>query len=246
MFKVFTILLFLTSQFSMASNVIKIGAYEFKPYFFENSNESLLVQIVSVLNKEMPEYKFEIQTLPAKRRFQYFSENKVDFMIFEDQNWGWKKINHLFHNLGIEDGELFFGHNQKINNENYFKIFTKKSIVGILGYHYQITNFEEEPSKKYDFKFITVSNAENVMDVILKQRADIGILPKSYLSRYFEKHPAVENQLILSSNFDQKYKLGLISQPKSKISSEKLTKILNILRSNPEVISLYRQFALLK
>lgn len=217
----------LSSSMAVAKIEVNVGAYDFKPYFVLNDNFSLTKISVDKLNQIQQKYHFKIVVVPAKRRYQSFNEGKIDLMIFEDQTWGWKKIPHYFSALPLMDGEVFFARKENNRDQNYFRSFDKKVVAGILGFHYALTNFEEMPDpKKLPFRFITFPNADNLISLVLKGRAEVGIVAKSYLNDYLKRNPLSAQQIIISEKYDHEYNLGYIVRPGSPIGLEEFGRYL--------------------
>lgn len=216
--------------FAATANVeINIGAYEFSPYFNANNSLNLSKITLDKLNQIQRKYTFKITLLPAKRRYQSFNEGKIDLMLFEDPAWGWQKTSHSFSQLPLLDGEVYFARKENNRDQSFFQSFNKKTVAGIMGFHYALTQFEELPNPKtLPFKFITFPNADNLIDLVLKGRADVGIVAKSYLNDYLKRNPLAGQQIIISEKYDHTYKLGFILRPGSPITLEELKRYMKI------------------
>lgn len=210
---------------SVAKIEVNVGAYDFKPYFDPNVRLNLTKITVDKLNLIQQKYHFKISTLPPKRRYQSFNEGKIDLMVFEDPTWGWKKIPHYFSMLPLMDGEVYFARKNNDRNQAYFHSFDKKVVAGILGFHYALTNFKEIPDpSKLPFRFITFPNADNLISLVLKGRAEIGIVAKSYLNDYLKRNPLAAQQILISDKYDHEYNLGYVLRPGSPVSQEEMSR----------------------
>ena len=133
-----------------AKNVVKVGGYEFPPYIeiVDGRASGLTVELISELNKIQPSYHFELVLTTPIRRFKDYQQGLFDAVFFEDPNWGWLQGNHIISNSPViaTDSEVFIALKQFAKSQAWFDNLDDKTLIGILGYHYQLANFENNPS----------------------------------------------------------------------------------------------------
>lgn len=239
--KILCILFFTFSMHTVhAKQIIKVGAYDFKPYYVAKESKDIVRETVFILNKLQHEFDFKIVPMPAKRRYEFIANNTVDIVIYEDLAWGWKNLNINFYSLPITDGEIFFSKPIKNHDDKYFESLANKTIAVILGYHYKLTSFENFEGKVFPFKLITAKDSEQVLDIMLSGRADIGLLAHSYLKYSLKHKKHFKNGILLSRFYDHQYNLGIIHGTQSKISKEKMSHFTDLLIKSHQYLELLK------
>lgn len=239
-------LLFLCSININALEVVKVGAYEFKPYHVSNDSKDIIRETIRLLNSIQNEFEFKLVPIPAKRRYDSISNGTIDLIFYEDVAWGWKNSKIYFHPLPVVDGEVFFSRNSRNKTDEYFKVLNHKTIAVIMGYHYKFTSFQDFEKKKFPFQLTSAKDAEQVIDITLSGRADIGVLANSYLKYSIKANKHFQNTLTLSTVYDHHYKLGIIQGSKSKISKEKMALLAENLRQSALFLAILKGLDLTK
>ncbi len=160
----------------------------FPPYTVRpesGADTGLLPQLVEALNQLQTDYQFVLVPTSIPRRFNDFKEGRVDMAIFENPDWGWKDIPHTLVDMGLEDAEIFVAQKKPNRDESYFKDLTDKRLALYSGYHYEFANFNADPKYLADtYKAtLTYSHDSNLL-MVLRARADIALVTRSYLSDY--------------------------------------------------------------
>lgn len=258
--KILLALALLTSITCSAAQIIKIGAYDFAPYFNLNENriikklektngtiqEGLTVAAVNILNELQSDFIFKIVAIPAKRRYEMLKRQQIDILLFEDKAWGWKTENIDFFTLPLNDGEVYLADKKNHNDDSFFEKFAGKKVVGILGYHYACTQFVDNPEIKIkDFEFTAVSERELVIQRVLSRKSDIGILTRSYLQRILSQQKDLATQIYVGTKPDQKYNLGVVSSKSAPITQDQIKHLMGDLMRNKKFITLAKPLDLL-
>ena len=199
---------------SQAAQQVRVGAAHFPPYTVRpesGADTGLLPQLVEALNQLQTDYQFVLVPTSIPRRFNDFKDGRVDMAIFENPNWGWKDIPHTLVDMGLEDAEIFVAQKKPDRDENYFKDLTGKRLALYSGYHYEFASFNADPKYLADtYKAtLTYSHDSNLL-MVLRARADIALVTRSYLSDYLLRNEKVGEQLLVSQRIDQVYHLSLI------------------------------------
>jgi ABC-type amino acid transport substrate-binding protein len=228
---------------SQAAQQVRVGAAHFPPYTVRPENGAdtgLLPQLVEALNQLQTDYQFVLVPTSIPRRFNDFKEGRVDMAIFENPNWGWKDIPHTLVDMGLEDAEIFVAQKKPDRDENYFKDLTGKRLALYSGYHYEFANFNADPKYLADaYKAtLTYSHDSNLL-MVLRARADIALVTRSYLSDYLLRNEKVGEQLLVSQRIDQVYHHYALIRPQAPITGEAFGQLLQGLRNNGQMLKIF-------
>ncbi|MBV4467180.1 transporter substrate-binding domain-containing protein [Pseudomonas sp. SWRI79] len=231
---------------SQAAQLVRVGAAHFPPYTVRpesGADTGLLPQLMEALNQLQTDYRFELVPTSIPRRFNDFKEGRVDMAIFENPDWGWKDIPHTLVDMGLEDAEIFVAQKKPDRDENYFKDLTGKRLALYSGYHYEFANFNADPKYLADaYKAtLTYSHDSNLL-MVLRARADIALVTRSYLSDYLLRNEKVGEQLLVSQRIDQVYHHYALIRPQAPITGEAFGKLLQGLRDNGQMLKIFNPY----
>ena len=85
---------------------------------------------------------------------------------------------------------------------------------------------------------LTYSHDSNLL-MVLRGRADIALVTRSYLSDYFLRNEKVADQLLVSERIDQVYHHYAILRPAAPISGEAFGQLLQGLRDNGQMLKIF-------
>ena len=231
------LLLFIFAGQVQAKTLVKVGGYEFPPYIeiVDSRASGLTVELISELNKIQSDYHFELVLTTPIRRFKDYQQGLFDAVFFEDPNWGWLQGNHIISNSPViaTDSEVFIALKQFAKSQAWFDNLDDKTLIGILGYHYQLANFENNPSilennpsiLENEYKMTLLSSHKKSIELVLKKRSDMAIVTRSYLNQYLNKYPESKKKLLISERVAQTYKHQLLIRPTHQLNVNTLYKI---------------------
>ncbi|MHC8363135.1 substrate-binding periplasmic protein [Pseudomonas sp. LS2P72] len=232
---------------SQAAQLVRVGAAHFPPYTVRpesGADTGLLPQLVESLNALQNDYQFVLVPTSIPRRFGDFKQGRVDMAIFENPDWGWKDIPHTTVDMGLEDAEIFVAQRQPdgqpARQQNYFADLTGKRLALFSGYHYEFANFNADPkflAQNYDAT-LTYSHDSNLL-MVLRGRADVALVTRSYLSDYLLRNENVADQLLVSQRIDQVYHHYAILRPDAPITGGAFGKLLQGLRDNGQMLKIF-------
>ena len=228
---------------SQAAQLVRIGAAHFPPYTVRpesGADTGLLPQLVEALNALQSDYQFVLVPTSIPRRFGDFKQGRVDMAIFENPAWGWEDIPHTAVDMGLEDAEIFVAQRLPDRQQSYFADLNGKRLALFSGYHYEFANFNADPqylAKNYNAT-LTYSHDSNLL-MVLRDRADIALVTRSYLSDYFLRNEKVANELLASQRVDQVYHHYAILRPTAPITGEAFGKLLQGLRDNGQMLKIF-------
>ncbi|MNO99416.1 hypothetical protein D3C76_911850 [compost metagenome] len=75
--------------------------------------------------------------------------------------------------------------------------------------------------------------------MVLRGRADVALVTRSYLSDYFLRNQQVASELLVSERVDQIYHHYAILRPAAPISGEAFGKLLQGLRDNGQMLKIF-------
>lgn len=228
---------------AQAVQVVRVGAAHFPPYTIRPENGAdtgLLPELVAALNSAQSDYRFELVPTSIPRRFGDFKEGRTDMAIFENPDWGWKDIPHTTVDMGLEDAEIFVAENEPGRQQNYFADLKGKRLALYSGYHYEFANFNADPkylAETYNAT-LTYSHDSNLL-MVLRGRADIALVTRSYLFDYLLRNAKVRDELLVSQRIDQIYHHYAILRPEAPITGEAFGKLLQGLRDSGQMLKIF-------
>ncbi|MOA41887.1 hypothetical protein D3C78_1638960 [compost metagenome] len=78
--------------------------------------------------------------------------------------------------------------------------------------------------------------------MVLRDRADIALVTRSYLSDYFLRNEKVAGELLASQRVDQVYHHYAILRPTAPITGEAFGKLLQGLRDNGQMLKIFEPY----
>ncbi|MDG0818017.1 type 2 periplasmic-binding domain-containing protein [Bdellovibrio svalbardensis] len=223
-----------------ARTKIYVGAYGFAPYYDIDKGRGLINDVLEILNQIQADYDFRVVEIPSKRRYQSFAERRIDMIFFEDPRWGWSSIKHQQYPTGLDDAEVYITRKTPQRNQTFFEDLQNKSIAGILGYHYGFANLNADENylrSKFDIHLVSHNFAS--VRLVLKDRVQIAVVPRSYIQSYLKEHKADRKQILISDKIDQKYDLKILVHPQVNIPKETLESLFTQLTANPQYQKLF-------
>lgn len=231
---------------SQAAQQVRVGAAHFPPYTVRpesGADTGLLPQLVEALNQLQTDYHFVLVPTSIPRRFGDFKQGRVDMAIFENPDWGWKDIPHTTVDMGLEDAEIFVAQREADRRESYFADLTGKRLALFSGYHYEFANFNADPkflAQNFNAT-LTYSHDSNLL-MVLRGRADIALVTRSYLSDYLLRNEKVADQLLVSQRIDQVYHHYALLSPTAPISGDAFARLLQGLRDNGQMLKIFQPY----
>lgn len=238
----------LAAQPLFAAQLIKVGAYHFPPYVSKPESEApqgLLPDLLATLNAQQSDYQFVLVPTSVTRRFRDFQSARYDLIMFESPTWGWQNTPHETFDLQVQDAEVYVAKAAAGRGQEYFSQFSGKRLALYNGYHYGFAQFNADPeylAKQFN-AVLTYSHDSNLL-MVLRERADLTVVTRSYLHRYLLRYPEQRTQMLVSDRVDQVYRHQALLRPNAPISVEGLRGLLRQLRDGGQLSALYRQYDL--
>jgi ABC-type amino acid transport substrate-binding protein len=229
-----------------AAQVVRIGAAHFPPYTIRperGADTGLLPELVAALNGAQKDFQFVLVPTSIPRRFRDFEQGRIDMAIFENPDWDWQHIPHETVDMKLEDAEIFVTRKTPGREQSYFDELHGKRLALFSGYHYAFAQFNADPkylTEKFDAT-LTYSHDSNLL-MVLRDRADIALVTRSYLSDYMARNKDEARQLLVSERIDQTYRHFALLRPQSPISGLQFDKLLQQLRDNGQMLKIFQPF----
>jgi ABC-type amino acid transport substrate-binding protein len=142
--------------------------------------------------------------------------------------------------MGLEDAEVFVAQRKDDHQQNYFADLKGKRLALYSGYHYAFASFNADPkflAENYKAT-LTYSHDSNLL-MVLRGRADVALVTRSYLSDYMLRNEKVADQLLVSQRIDQVYHHYALIRPQAPITGEAFGKLLQGLRDNGQMLKIF-------
>lgn len=240
--------LFLACQDGVAQDrrIVTVGGYEFPPYVeldrAGTSPHGLSIDLLSLLNQAQDKWDFRFFLTSPPRRYRDFAGGAFDMIAFESPDWGWTASGQQFEasKVFFEDSEVYVARKAEGRGQSYFDDFSGKRMAGILGYHYGFAGFNADPAVLKDkFAMLLVTDHAASIEVVLRERADVAVVTKSYLLRYLAQHGEARDQLLVSDKVDQLYRLQILVKPGVGPSAAELDGLLDGLDADGRLPALF-------
>ena len=241
------LLLSLFGQNAFSATNINVGGYMFPPFVNTSSGKpiGLTLDLIELFNQQHSEFNFQFILTSPKRRYIDFRRGKIDALFFESKQWSWDNYSISPTQVFLQGGEVYITKNDNKKTQVYFENIKKRSLVGILGYHYQFANFESNEYKlKRDFDIQLVTSPSTLINQVISQKADIGIITRSFLAKYLVDNPSMKGQLLVSDKSDQTYDHTLLIRNDSLFSVQKANLLINKVINNGTLKALLLKYGL--
>lgn len=246
--RLFICLSLLSSNMTVAKSInIKVGAYEFPPFFetLQGQPSGITPLLVDAFNQIQSEYTFELVVTSPKRRYIDFERDRIQMLFFEDPKWGWKGYPVVTSKTFLHGGEVFIAKKKKGRDDTFFSDLKQRRIAAMLGYHYKFADWNSDVEflkKQFDIRLL--SHANTIIKQVIKGKADIGIVSKAFLDRELYRKHELNNLLIISDFYDQRYNHRVMLAEDSVIDIETINTILKDLYHSGELEKIFNTFGL--
>ncbi len=241
-------LLLLTALPALAGQQVNVGAYHFPPYAIKPESAApsgLLPELLTALNRLQDDYQFALVPTSVTRRYRDLASGRFDLILFESPAWGWQNTPHRALDLHIEDAEVYVARAEPGRDQRYFDRLTGKRMALYSGYHYGFAGFNADRqylTEEFD-AVLTYSHDSNLL-MVLRQRADIAVITRSYLEIYQDRHPRQRSALLVSRRVDQVYQHQALFRPQTPLIPETFAQLLVALNDQGQLNDLLRRYHL--
>jgi len=212
---------------------VTVAGYVFEPFVTET--EALTPDLVTLLNESQTGYHFNFIRIPAQRRYRMMAEGRVDAVFFEMPRWGWQADGVAFETTPVlmRDAEIFMARRDKALAPGFFENIHERSIAAVRGFHYRFAGFDSDTAtmrRKFNLQF--VENQPTVLRLVEQGTVEVGIMARSFLIGEMLMRPELLNNVIVSPDADQVFRLPVIVRKDGAISAAALTSLLQALHDD--------------
>nr|WP_298136670.1 transporter substrate-binding domain-containing protein [uncultured Pseudomonas sp.] len=216
-----------------AAQPVRVGAYDFPPYVVKpesNQPTGLVPDLLAQLNQAQQAFRFSLMPTSVTRRYRDLQGSRFDMILFESPKWGWQDTEHKALDLHIEDAEVYVARAQPGRGQEYFEHINDKRLALYTGYHYGFAGFNSDPQYLRDKlgAVLTYSHDSN-LNMLLRGRADIAVITRSYLEMYQDNNPELRSELLVSERVDQIYQHQALFRPHAPLSPRQFADLLQVL-----------------
>jgi ABC-type amino acid transport substrate-binding protein len=248
LFRVLLIFLSVHASPSWARELVRVGAYHFPPYSIKPESQTpggLVPELLVLLNQVQDQYRFEQIPTAVSRRYRDFQQGRFDLILFESPSWGWQNIPMDSVDLLIEDAEVYVSRAQPERGQDYFADLKGKRMALYNGYHYGFADFnaDQDYLTQHYNAVLTYSHDSNLL-MLLRGRADIAVITRSYLRLYLERYPQQNGAFLVSQRVDQMYHHHALLRPGAPLGGQAFANLMQRLRSTGQLQSLLDRYHL--
>ncbi|WP_339414289.1 substrate-binding periplasmic protein [Pseudomonas sp. EA_35y_Pfl2_R5] len=233
---------------TQAAEAVRVGAYHFPPYVIKPESErptGLLPELLQALNQLQSDYRFTLVATSTMRRYRDLQSGRFDLILFESPAWGWQDTEHTALDLHIEDAEVYVARQQPGRDERYFDELKGKRMALYSGYHYGFAGFSSDKQFLADeFDAVLTYSHDSNLIMLLRDRADVAVVTRSYLRAYQQRHPEQSSALLVSQRVDQVYQHQALFRPESVMQPQAFAELLKQLNRDKQLDKLLGRYHL--
>lgn len=233
---------------AQAAQEVRVGAYHFPPYVIKPESErpgGLLPELLQGLNQLQGDYHFTLVATSIMRRYRDLQSGRFDLILFESPTWGWQDTAHAALDMHIEDAEVYVARLQSGRDERYFDELKGKRMALYSGYHYGFAGFNANKQFLTDtFNAMLTYSHDNNLVMLLRGRADIAVVTRSYLRAYQLRYPEQGSALLVSQRVDQVYQHQALFRPESALQPQAFAELLKQLNRDKQLDKLLGRYHL--
>ena len=241
-----TLVCFLLSTFSLqAKETVVVGLYHFPPFIVNDGEQvgGLAPEMLEIMNAEQNEFEFVAIAISPVTRHQILELGRVDMSMFEQPEWGWQGSDIDMSEVFLDGAEVYIALAEQGRDQNYFRDFSDKRMIGVRGYHYGFAGFNSDPEfleEKFKMQ-LTPSNLGSIKMVLDGNRGDVAVVTRSFLAQYLRQYPEHRERLLISNKLDQRYQLRIALRKGIGLTVEKLNALLKSLEEQGKFEKLWNQ-----
>jgi len=223
----------LTITQAHAQTLVRVMAYSFPPFLYEDNKTGLTPDLIALLNSMQTDFKFTLKVTSPNRRYHQFQSGEADLILFEMPKWGWTDTGLEFDATPVllHGGEKYITKRKPERTEAFFDNIQAKTISAYIGYHYGFADFNADPDwLERRFRIMLHNSHSRIIDLVLKDKVDVGIVTQSFLRKYLYHQPHLRDQLLISERFDQTYKLRALRRKNAPITAARFLALITGLK----------------
>lgn len=232
--------------FAQTSKIqVIIGSTDNQAPFVFKDGSGLIKDITNAMNNVQNTYNFIFNSYPSKRLRTDIHSGDLHIGAFLNIKWSYDpNLVDSSYNV-IHSKDVYITLKTAEKTDAYFNNVGKKLTAGVLGFHYRYANFStNQDTLKNIYNTITTFSEPNIIKMILKKRAEIGIVSISLLQYLKHTNKIQYDLLLISEEADTKYSRHYLVSKKAPITADKLNEILIELYQSGELKRIYKNYGL--
>lgn len=233
---------------AVAEQQVRVGAYHFPPYIMKPESpapQGLLPELLAVLNEAQHDYRFDLVPTSVTRRYRDFTQARYDLILFESPDWGWQGVGLEQLDLQVADAEVYVARAEPGRAQQYFDSLRGKRMALYSGYHYGFAGFNaDQDFLSSNFNAVLTYSHDSNLLMLLHDRADISVVPRSYLRLYQQQHPQEQERFLVSQRTDQVYHHHALLRPGGPIDAQALGLLFASLQGSGKLQELLQRYYL--
>ncbi|SMF74741.1 hypothetical protein [Pseudobacteriovorax antillogorgiicola] len=236
------LLLVFANEVSYARIKLLVGDGNQKPFILKNQ-VGLTQRTLQLFNRLQSKFLFDHSPLPVKRMRVMAKNEEIDLVAYDNPAWGWPKGKLAPSQALLRNQDVFIT-NKNFQGREVFKRLGEVPIVTVSGFHYRFANYQHGPDIVEKYKMIEAISESNVLNMILLNRAPLGIISTSYLNYTKVFESSSYEQILIGKKEDQSYKRFFNVVAGAKINLEELNAIIDKAIVSGEFEKLFQSFGL--
>ena len=226
--------------------IISVGVTDTcqQPITFEDG-QGLSKDIVDELNAMQDDFQFTHEVIPTKRLEEMVKSGKIDIAAFHNLAWGWTKesVEKSIDLINAKDVYIALKKDQR--DEKFFEDLDNRSKIGVMGFHYSFIENDLTPEQlKSKFNLDTVHSEKAVVDMVLSERCEVGIVSTLTLQYLMKKSPEKHTKLLISEKYDTKYDRYYVLKKGISIKKDQFDSLLLKLHESGKLKELFKNYGL--
>ncbi|MDM8347895.1 transporter substrate-binding domain-containing protein [Pseudomonas sp. sp1636] len=233
---------------AMAAEPVRVGAYHFPPYVTKPESAApagVLPELLAALNNLQSDYQFSLVPTSVTRRYRDLESGRFDLILFESPEWGWQDTPHSALDLHISDAEVYVALAEPGRDQGYFDRLKGKRLALYNGYHYGFAGFNaNQQFLRENFSAVLTYSHDSNLLMLIRRRADIAVITRSYLQDYQRRYPERSAALLVSQRVDQFYRHHALFREQSLLTPEAFAALLQALNRHGQLDALLHRYHL--
>ena len=226
---------------------VRVLGYVFPPFVNVDTRSGLTFGLIDELNRRQDQFHFIFQLSSPNRRYMMFERQGADVILYEMPEWEWQKRGIAVSASAVihQDAEVYIALRQPGRDQRYFDRILDKQIAVFQGYHYDFAGYNSDSNwLNQHFDVLITDKYPQLIELVRRGRADIGVINKGYLYQLFEQTPELAEELLVSDRYDQLYQLRALVADTSPITSEQVSRLIDEIRADGSYAKMLRQYGL--
>lgn len=242
---IFIITLLFLPMIINAQTKIIVGASSTQIPFCFKDGTGLIKDVTDAMNTIQKDYIFTFKPYPPQRLRKEILSGYIHIAAFNNIRWNYDSaFVDTTYNI-IYSKDLYIALSTKDHDQSFFKNVGKVKTIVVLGFHYKYAGFTtNQDTLKQNYNTVTTFSEPNVINMVLKKRAEIGVVSSSLLKYTNHINQSQYDSLLISEIPDTKYSRHYLVSKKAPITADILNQIFIKLQKDGYLKRIYSKYGL--